>query len=67
MDLDFAEASAGTRWIQLLMGFLVMMVISSPQYVWTLFTKPLGGALGVTPAALQVTFSLLIVRNCSPR
>ena len=38
-----------------------MMAISSPQYVWTLFTKPLGGALGVAPAALQVTFSLLIV------
>ena len=38
-----------------------MMAISSPQYVWTLFTKPLGAALGVTPASLQVTFSLLIV------
>ena len=38
-----------------------MMAISSPQYVWTLFTKPLGSALGATPAALQVTFSLLIV------
>ena len=42
-------------------GLICMMAISSPQYVWTLFTKPLGGALGVTPAALQVTFSLLIV------
>jgi oxalate/formate antiporter len=38
-----------------------MMSISSPQYVWTLFTKPLGSALGAAPAALQVTFSLLIV------
>jgi oxalate/formate antiporter len=38
-----------------------MMAISSPQYVWTLFTHPLGSALGATPAAIQVTFSLLIV------
>jgi OFA family oxalate/formate antiporter-like MFS transporter len=50
-----------TRWIQLLLGLICMMAISSPQYVWTLFTHPLGAALGVAPAALQVTFSLLIV------
>ena len=43
------------------LGLICMMAISSPQYVWTLFTKPLGSALGVAPAALQVTFSLLIV------
>ena len=52
---------ASTRWVQLGLGLICMMAISSPQYVWTLFTKPLGSALGVTPAALQVTFSLLIV------
>ena len=59
--LPTAVAHTSTRWIQLLLGLICMMAISSPQYVWTLFTKPLGGALGVTPAALQVTFSLLIV------
>jgi OFA family oxalate/formate antiporter-like MFS transporter len=53
--------SPSTRWVQLGLGLVCMMAISSPQYVWALFTKPLGGALGVTPAALQVTFSLLIV------
>jgi oxalate/formate antiporter len=50
-----------TRWGQLGLGLVCMMAISSPQYVWTLFTKPLGTALSVTPASLQVTFSLLIV------
>ncbi|HEX3573191.1 MAG TPA: oxalate/formate MFS antiporter [Rhodopila sp.] len=50
-----------TRWIQLGLGLVCMMAISSPQYVWTLFTKPLGTALSVSPASLQVTFSLLIV------
>jgi MFS transporter, OFA family, oxalate/formate antiporter len=54
-------AHPATRWFQLALGLICMMAISSPQYVWTLFTKPLGGALGATPAALQVTFSLLIV------
>ena len=49
-----------TRWIQLMLGLICMMAISSPQYVWTLFTHPLGTALGASPAALQVTFSLLI-------
>src|SRR5271163_2092057 len=54
-------AHPATRWFQLVLGLICMMAISSPQYVWTLFTKPLGGALGAAPAALQVTFSLLIV------
>jgi MFS transporter, OFA family, oxalate/formate antiporter len=50
-----------TRWVQLGLGVVCMMAISSPQYVWTLFTKPLSTELSVAPAAVQVTFSLLIV------
>jgi len=38
-----------------------MVAISSPQYVWALFTKPLTDSLGVSLAQVQVTFSLLIV------
>jgi oxalate/formate antiporter len=42
-----------------------MMSISSPQYVWTLFTKPIAQefnlASGPAFAALQITFTLLIV------
>jgi oxalate/formate antiporter len=49
------------RWLQLMLGVICMMSISSTQYVWTLFTKPLGMALGATLAELQVTFSILIV------
>jgi MFS family permease len=56
-----AIASPAARWVQLALGLVCMMAISSPQYVWALFAKPLGAALSVTPAALQVTFSLLIV------
>lgn len=52
---------ARARWIQLLLGLACMMAISSPQYVWTLFTKPLSAKLGVPLSELQITFSLLIV------
>ena len=38
-----------------------MMAISSPQYVWTLFTGPLNQKLGTTLAELQWTISLLVI------
>ncbi len=56
-----SAVSPAARWVQLGLGLVCMMAISSPQYVWALFTKPLAAALTVSPAALQVTFSLLIV------
>ena len=49
------------RWSQLVLGVIAMMAISSPQYVWTLFTGPLNQKLGTTLAQLQWTFSLLII------
>jgi oxalate/formate antiporter len=56
------------RWCQLILGVIAMMAISSPQYVWTLFTGPLNQKLGTTLAELQWTFSLLIILQtwCSP-
>jgi OFA family oxalate/formate antiporter-like MFS transporter len=54
-------AATGTRWFQLVLGLIAMMAISSPQYVWTLFTKPFQGALSTTLPALQVTVTILIV------
>ena len=50
-----------SRWVQLLLGLVCMVVISSPQYVWTLFTQPLMTTLRATLAQIQITFSLLIV------
>ncbi len=52
---------ASARWVQLGLGLICMMAISSPQYVWTLFAKPIGATLGATAASVQVTFSILIV------
>jgi hypothetical protein len=49
------------RWIQLGLGLVVMMTISSPQYVWTLFVKPFQTATNASLAAVQVTFTVVIV------
>ncbi len=56
-----SSALSRSRSVQLLLGLICMMAISSPQYVWTLFTRSWGAELGAGPAAIQVTFSLLIV------
>ena len=48
-----------SKWVQLALGVICMMSISSPQYVWALFTKPIMGQLGVTLPELQITISLL--------
>ena len=54
-------ARASARWVQLGLGLIAMMAISSPQYVWTLFTKPFQDGLGATLPAVQITFSIVIV------
>jgi oxalate/formate antiporter len=56
-----APATASARWLQLVLGLIAMMSISSPQYVWTLFTKSFQESTGGALAAIQITFSILIV------
>jgi len=56
-----ANSPLKSKWVQLALGVICMMAISSPQYVWTLFTKPIMGQLGVSLTELQITFSILIV------
>src|SRR5215475_7386276 len=56
-----ARSSEATRWVQLVLGLIAMMSISSPQYVWTLFVAPFQAATGATLPAIQITFSVLIV------
>ena len=55
------QSATSTRWVQLVLGLIAMMSISSPQYGWTFFTKSLQDALGVQLSTLQVTFTILIV------
>src|SRR5271169_2035817 len=54
-------ARQSNRWAQLVLGVIAMMAISSPQYVWTLFTGPLNQKLGTSLAELQWTISLLVI------
>ena len=56
-----STSATSTRWIQLALGLIAMMSISSPQYVWTLFTKSFQDGLHTTLPAIQITFSILIV------
>jgi OFA family oxalate/formate antiporter-like MFS transporter len=57
--IDTETASA--RWIQLLLGFIVMMTISSPQYVWTLFVPSFQKTTGSILSEVQWTITILIV------
>ena len=54
-------ARLNSRWVQLILGVIAMMAISSPQYVWTLFVKPLQSSVGGGLAVIQVTFAILVV------
>ena len=65
---ETARTSARLRWIQLGLGVVCMMTISSPQYVWTLMTKPLMAKLGIALPEVQVTFSILVFLQafCAP-
>ncbi len=56
-----ASRVGAARWLQLLLGLIAMMAISSPQYVWTLFTEPFVKATGSKLAEIQVTFSILVI------
>src|SRR5271156_2711893 len=55
--------TAATRaaWMQLLLGFIVMMTISSPQYVWTLFVPSFQKTTGAILSEVQWTITALIV------
>jgi oxalate/formate antiporter len=60
-EVSSAQSATSTRWVQLVLGLIAMMSISSPQYGWTFFTKSFQESLGVPLSALQLTFSILIV------
>ena len=61
VSLNPVQIRSAQKWQQLALGLLCMASISSPQYVWTLLTKPFLERLDVHLPLLQVTFSLLII------
>lgn len=60
-EIRSSTFSSNARWIQLALGLVAMMAISSPQYVWALFVKPFQTTTGGSLAAVQITFSILVV------
>jgi MFS transporter, OFA family, oxalate/formate antiporter len=56
-----AQASAATRWTQLLSVIICMVMIANLQYGWTLFVNPLKQAHSTWDlAAIQLAFSIFI-------
>ena len=56
-----SAASQSNRWTQLVLGVIAMMTISSPQYIWTLFTGAFQKTTGSLLSEVQWTITILIV------
>ena len=54
---DPRKAGAKRIWY-LILAVLLMCMISGVQYSWTLYARPMQGVLGVSLAAVQVSFTL---------
>jgi len=55
-----ALATAGTRWTQLIICIICMVLIANLQYGWTLFVNPINKAHGWSLASIQFAFSIFI-------
>src|SRR5215472_15882828 len=56
-----AVAPAWTRWGQLVLGIICMVMIANLQYGWTLFIDPIEQKYHWGRAAIQVAFKIFIV------
>src|SRR5580700_9777204 len=55
-----AAATPATRWTQLILCILCMVLIANLQYGWTLFVNPISKAHGWSLASIQFAFSVFI-------
>jgi OFA family oxalate/formate antiporter-like MFS transporter len=53
-------ATPATRWTQLIVGVICMVLIANLQYGWTLFVNPINKAHGWSIAEIQLAFSIFI-------
>jgi OFA family oxalate/formate antiporter-like MFS transporter len=65
-NISQAEGSVGrvsdvTRWTQLIIGIVCMVMIANLQYGWTLFTIPISQKYGWGLASIQVAFTLFVL------
>ena len=54
------EAAERTRWTQLIIAIVCMILIANLQYGWTLFVHPMNAAHGWPVAAIQFAFSIFV-------
>ncbi|WGR91134.1 oxalate/formate MFS antiporter [Bradyrhizobium sp. ISRA443] len=60
-DPPVERASEATRWSQLVIGIICMVMIANLQYGWTLFTIPISQKFGWSLASIQVAFTLFVL------
>ena len=53
-----AQTIAGSRWLQLVLGIICLVMIANLQYGWTLFILPIDKAHGWGRASIQAAFSI---------
>ncbi len=53
--------SLNSRWGQLLLGIICMVMIANLQYGWTLFVLPISQAHGWGKAAVQLAFTVFVI------
>src|SRR6266852_1846235 len=56
-----AKATSATRWNQLILGIICMVMIANLQYGWTLFVGPIDQKYHWGRAAIQVSFTLFVL------
>ncbi len=56
-----AEATAATRWGQLIFGIICMVMTANLQYGWTLFVNPIDQKYHWGRAAIQVAFTIFVL------
>lgn len=60
-ETTHAVASRSTRWVQLTLGIICMVMIANLQYGWTLFVNPIDQKYHWGRAAIQVAFTIFVV------
>jgi OFA family oxalate/formate antiporter-like MFS transporter len=54
-------AALNSRWGQLILGIVCMVMIANLQYGWTLFVLPMDQAHHWGPGAIQVAFTIFVI------
>ena len=55
------RASAGYRWLQLLLGVVCMIAAANIQYAWTLFVPEIQKTFGWSRPSIQTAFTIFII------